>query len=81
MACGLHDVRAACIQDVVPDKKITVAQQQEALINILGEMLGREMQPLESSGLQDIIGPVRELERIAKEMSPWPEAPLASVRN
>jgi len=82
VACGLADVKAACIIDAVRDingtksSNITVEGEVDGLVAKFGEELQREMVKLDVSEEDEVSSAIRFVEEEARKAGGWPERPV-----
>jgi lipoyl(octanoyl) transferase len=90
VACGLEDVRAASVQSVLRGQTVQPgqsAQQQgtgidmmkekKRLVELFGEVYGREIRELGERDGGEIWNAVKEMEHIADEAGDWPKRPIS----
>ncbi|KAI0825207.1 lipoyltransferase [Trametes gibbosa] len=80
VACGLTDVKAGCISDVVHARNgvplTSIHDELPGLIDRFGRSFGRDMVPLDISAEGLVEDAVRELIEESVSKGPWPHEPI-----
>ncbi|KIJ42414.1 hypothetical protein M422DRAFT_171237, partial [Sphaerobolus stellatus SS14] len=76
VACGLTDVKAACISEAA-GRDVSVQDDLTAFIPVISRVFDRELLALDLSQEGTVELSIRELEQEAEQCKPWPTTPLS----